>query len=335
MEKRFLIKNIGKYPDIKLATGLNLKTFSRTKRYVSVYGGSGVSTEDYAGSWFLINKNGTKQKAIFKTYNSWYADTFRTNRMFNELLCEQICKQIDLPCAKYESAHIKDQDGLVSYNILGENEKLVTFAQFLKNEPTEINLIEISNAIDEYIKKGYNIDKKQAILDLYKIIVFDNITMQTDRHSYNLCMVYNKQTKTYKVAPLFDNEFAFGTKQLLDLDEGFPYTIKQFEKECSMNQYLFSIDEFTGHQYMKIHKNMQNIVKYAKKSVVFMQILKETLEKIDVATAIQNLEMQGHVVNEDYKKMVTELVEYTKEMINDELKKPSTKQEIEQLQDLY
>lgn len=153
MERRYLIKNIGKYPDIKLATGLDLKTFSRTKRYISVYGGSGVSTEDYAGAWFLIDKNGTKQKAIFKTYNSWFAENLRTNRMFNELLCEQLCNQIDLPCAKYESAHIKDQDGLVSYNILGENERLVTFAQFLKYEPTEINLKEISTAIDERIKK--------------------------------------------------------------------------------------------------------------------------------------------------------------------------------------
>ena len=335
MKGRFLIKNIGKYSDIKLAKGLNLQTFSRTKRYISVYGGSGVSTEDYAGSWFLIDKNGTKQKALFKTFNSDYAEEYRTNRMFNELLCEQLCGQIGIPCAKYEPAHIKDQDGLVSYNILGENERLVTLDAFLKDSSYNVNLKQISEELDRYIKKGYKIDKKQVVLDFYKILVFDNITMQTDRHSWNLCFVYNKQTREYKVAPLFDNEFAFGTKQFLDLDRGFPYTIKQLEKECSMNQYVFSMEEFDGHQYMKVHKNMQTMVMYAKKYPEFKQILVDTLKNIDIEKAIETLEMQGHQVNDEYKKMVIELVEYTKDMIKDEFKKSSTKHEIEQLEQLY
>lgn len=336
MNRRFLIKNIGKYPNIKLATGLDLQTFSRTKRYVSVYGGTGVSTEDFGGSWFMIPKDGKKQKALFKTFNSDYAQSIRTNRMYNELLCQELCQQIGLPCAEYETAHIKNQDGLVSYSILGENERLVTLSVFTKNEDYDINLKDISKAIDGYIKKGYNIDKKQAILDFYKIIVFDNITMQTDRHGWNLCMIYNKQTKSYRVAPLFDNEFAFGSKELIYLDEGFPYTIKQLEKECSMNQYLFSIQEYYGNNdYMKIHKNMQVMVAYAKKYPAFMKILKQALKNIDVKKAIHTLEQKGHIVNPEYEKMVIEVVEYTKGMIKEEQLKTTFQPSNEDIQDLY
>ena len=336
MNRRFLIKNIGKYPDIKLATGLDLKTFSRTRRYISVYGGSGISTEDYGGSWFMIPKDGKKQKAIFKTFNSDYAEFIRTNRMYNELLCQELCEQIGLPCAEYETAHIKDQDGLVSYSILGENERLVTLSVFTKNDDYDINLKEISTAIDSYIKRGYKIDKKQVILDFYKIIVFDNITMQTDRHGWNLCMIYNKQTKSYRVAPLFDNEFAFGAKELLHLDRGFPYTIKQLEKECSMNQYLFSMQDYYGNnEYMKIHKNMQIMVAYAKKYPAFMEILKNTLKNLDVKKAIHNLEQKGHIVNPEYEKMVIEVVEYTKGMIKDEKQKIMPQINNEEIQDLY
>ena len=246
--------------------------------------------------------------------------------MYNELLCNELCSQIGMPCAEYESAHFEEDDGVVSYNIIKKGETLQSLDEFAYGTPDgEINLEALSVVFDEYIQDGYKINKKQAIIDLYRIAVFDYLTLQTDRNDGNINMVYNSKNKSYKVAPLFDNEFAFGTKQFLDLDRGFPYTIKQLEKECSMNQYVFSMEEFDGHQYMKVHKNMQTMVKYAKKDPEFKQILVDILKKIDVQKAIEKMESQGHQVNEEYKKMVIELVEYTKEMIKDEFKKSTTK----------
>ena len=46
-------------------------------------------------------------------------------------------------------------------------------------------------------------------MDIYRIAVFDTITMQTDRHINNIFFLIDKKTKEVKVAPLIDNEFAF------------------------------------------------------------------------------------------------------------------------------
>ena len=220
MEKKFIVKNVWKYNQIVLARGLNLMRFSTTKRAVVDENSTGVSTRDYGNVWFLIPKNGKKQKALFKSFSGKFANHVRNIRIYNELLCQELCKQLGISCAECERAEVKGRDGLVSYNIIGKNQRLISLFKFVARTKGEFSesLKDLSEVIDYYIGKGYYIDKKQMLVDLYKIIVFDALTFQTDRHSANVNLLYDKSSNSFRVAPLFDNEFAFGLMQLKKLD---------------------------------------------------------------------------------------------------------------------
>ena len=204
--KKGVLKNEYKYTEhLKLAKGLIIDQASTEHRdNLDV----GISSRNFGKNWYILPKG----KAIFKTYDSYKKfENIKQIRIINELLCYELAKQVNIPCAEYELATNNNVTGLVTYKITNDNEILVKGQDFLlfANGEAHNDMISYSRACKYYKELGFKIDRKKIMLDLYKIAVFDALTLQTDRHMNNICFIKNTKDDTIRVSPIIDNELAF------------------------------------------------------------------------------------------------------------------------------
>lgn len=331
MTNKYIVKNLSKYNNIKIALGLDLKEYSKQPR--SIRGEKiGISTMTYGKNWFITPKG----KAIFKSFDGQFGKEIKNVRIVNELLCNELCKQIGLSCAEYELATYGNANGVVSYDIAGEN-KLINLRQFLSvDKQAKPNLIDCAEVVDKYISAGVKMDKQQTIISLYKIILFDTLTLQTDRNARNINFVFNKKEKSMELAKLIDNEFAFCGERIVDWIEnnyGSLLTMHDITNEYSNLGKIFTFDGEYVNNSKQFKNNVHNLIVYAKKYPELQKILNNTLLKIDIKTALKKVEQMGVVINSDYKQYVEKLVNNVKNIIIEE-KNKDFKNEIEFLENI-
>lgn len=331
MEKGIL-KNLSKFNNIKLAKGVNIELYVTDDRKCGTRS-IGISSETYGDKWFFTPKG----KAIFKTYDSDYGKELRNIRMVNELLCKKLCDQIGLGCAEYELAFIQGQNGLLTYDI-SEKKKLLSLEEFMhikKNAP--INLFEVASVIDKYAQKGYIIDKKEVIKGLYKTILFDTLTLQTDRNVGNINFLYNSKTKTFSLAKLIDNEFAFCGEFFINEDDN--KRVCKYDMNDILNDYSYTAKIFTFNDSYcansrRFFNNVEYLVLYAKRYPTFNKLLKETMENINPEKAFSELEKSKIEINKEYKEFVCRLIYETKSIILNQKNKKVEKGELDDLENI-
>lgn len=313
-----ILKNADKFGVLKMASGLNLQEFKTSKRTPDK-NSSSTSIEKFEKVWFNL-PNG---KGIFKTFDSVYNKKIKDVRLINELLCQELLSFANIAHAKYEPAHLDEEYGLISYNVLKPKQKLVTLAQYLNfNRSLSSNLVDISIAFEHYEEKGYVIDKEQVILDLYKIIVFDILTFQTDRHSHNINFIFDDNNLEICVAPLIDNEYAFGIEQpyLIQKSSSFNELIQQTAESANRIKSLdIAYERYLDEKYKN---NIFNVCNLAKSNKQMMEFLTNALRTININKAIKNVEQQGFIISDEYKQYLAMLLSKTKAKIKYELSKP-------------
>lgn len=307
---RSILKNTQKYNDITLATGVFLDNTKTKIRFGTI----GVSTKTFGHKWFCLPKG----KALFKTYdgNNYYE--IRKNRIVNEFICRELCKQIGIKVPDIEPATYKNITGLISYDIEDKNKRLYSGEKLFK----KVNLYYGSNHINDYVSAlnklktlgGYNIDIKKEYYNLFKIAVFDTLTMQTDRHINNLYFLIDKKTKEVTVAPLIDNEFAFfgqGLKFIIangrtDVEkEMMPWFVK-FAK------YINVYDNNSPFEYNAPERYIASIA-YCDLSL--KEILKDILNKIEPHSAIENVRKMDFEIPKEYEAYICKIISTTKNEI--------------------
>lgn len=318
MEQKVILKNINKFDNLYLAKGIDLLKFRYFKRKDFSFG---ISTSKYSDKWFNLPKGA----AIFKTFDDNEFIESKNYRMINELVCNKLANQLNIPCAEYEPATYEEDTGLVTYNVAKHHEKLINSGELYRYNIKENSYEEFDNLIDYYKDRDiYNINKKQVMLDIYKIMVFDALTMQQDRHLYNIHFIIDKLDNSLKVAPLIDNEFAFSGK-----------TFNSFLKyEREMNQtYMVKTaykDAFTiaAKNYEKKFaldidyvKNVENLVKMAKDNEVRKKILLDYVNNFDINSAIFKVELMGNDIPSAYKQYMRDLVDISKTVFKKFIKK--------------
>ena len=333
MIKQGILKNVQKFNNIKLAKGVDLHLFATTNREVNRQS-VGISTESFGDKWFLTPKG----RAIFKTFDSKYADSIRNIRIINELVCKVLCDQIGLGCAEYDLAHIDDKDGLLTYDV-SEGKKIVNFSKFLSvGKNLRPNLFDCAVAIDKYLEKGYRINKKDIIVSMYKTILFDTLTLQTDRNIYNINFLYDSKKKEFTLAELIDNEFAFCGEMLpnwIKNDYVGEFVMHDIIYEYSMTGKILSFDYSYVASPTNLKRNVNNLVLYAKKHQALMRTLNVALNNIDINSAFDSIESKGLIVNKDYKRFVKMLVENSKQMIISEKNKKLTREELSDIEKIF
>lgn len=326
-----ILKNLNKYNNIKLVKGINLGTLETKPR--SLKGEKvGISTKSFGNRWFVTPKG----KAIFKSFDSEFGVDIKDIRIVNELLCKQLCNQINLDCAEYEIASINNLTGLLSYDIVGNN-RLINLSEFIKvDKNARPNLIDCANCIDIYKNNGVNINKKEVIINLYKIILFDTLTLQTDRNARNINFIYDKKSKTLTTAKLIDNEFAFCGERMVDWLEnnyGEMLSMRDVLYEYSNLGKIFTFDSDYILTSKQFKNNVENLIAYAKKYPDLQNVLDSTLNNLNVKDAFKKVEKTGIKINNDYKNYVLTLVENVKNELLQE--KQDSKLDIEFLENIY
>ncbi len=299
-----ILKNTEKYSDIKLAKGLLLDDAKTIKRA----GESGISTGKYGHRWFCLPKG----KAIFKTYDDIFCFDIRSNRIVNELICKELCNQVGIESPDVEPASKNGVEGVVSYNVAKNGKKLVNAIKL----GNMAHFYEFSNSIEDYAfmvdelcSYGYKIDKQKFVDDIYKICVFDFITLQTDRHEGNLFFIKHPKTKEITVAPLIDNEFAFCGKKLtsyilkkhIDVDKDIKEPYQRFAYHINVKSNFDASFDTSATEIVNLAKNDNN----------FDKILKNIVNKLDIKKAIENVEKIGYEISPEYKEYLAEITEYS------------------------
>lgn len=331
--KQGILKNVHKFNNIKLATGIDMTLYATQKRKVD-WSSVGISTVSYGNKWIVTPKG----RGLFKSYDSTYGAEIKNIRIVNELLCQELCHQVGIRCATYEPASLDGVQGLVTYDFAGKDKivPLYKFIQIVKG--TDCSLLDCVNAIDEYQFQGYDINKKQAVVDLYKLIVFDMLTLQTDRNENNVNFLFSKDG-TIKVADLIDNEFAFCGElimQWLNNNESEEFTMSDIISQYVLQSKMFMVD---GNGYVstsnRVSQNLEQITFYAKKHPALKKTLKYMLENIDTDKAFENIKAQGIEVNDEYQEYVHRIVDCTKNLILQYRHKRVPKEDLQDVENIY
>lgn len=161
---------------------------------------------------------------------------------YQELVFEELAKQVDFPTAHYDLVKRGDNKGVMSYNIIDQEENkglsMYSLADFMaeincKDQDFNYNITDGYSAVKNFCKK-MDIDKEQygkALVDFTKMQVLDLFLSSTDRHPGNISFLYGIDEKTkkpvFKFAPLYDNELSCGS----DLrEEDMEKSIEDFRK---------------------------------------------------------------------------------------------------------
>lgn len=314
-----IVKNFSKFNKIKLASGIDLSPLSTQARKTGKVGDVGISTKRFGSKWF-VTENG---RGLFKTYDGEYGKEIKKIRIVNEMLCYYLATQVGIDCAKYEPAHYKEKKGLISYDILKKDEKLVTLGHFLIDSGLRNNIPDILEALDDYEEKGFVFDRGKILEDVFKIAVFDIITMQTDRNSYNLNFIFTNGGEI-RVSPLFDNELAFDIDLIYDsidvLDSGRTFDIQKLEQTYA--NWAKTID-FLYHAPKNRKNNnedFENLCTMAKASDRLSTALSTIMKKLNISQAIKDVESLGYVINDSYKEYVKYIVKRGKQKISNAMK---------------
>lgn len=299
IEYKSIIKNLDKYGEITLARGIVMDNKDKTLRENAT---TGISTKQFGKYWYYLGEN----KVIFKSFECMQRT--RLNRIVNELLFYEISKQIGLDCAKCELATMNDITGIVSYSVLGKDERLIT-ASKLKMiagfDYFENSLSIYHSTLKALAQKGYVIDLQKETLNLFKLCLIDELLLHTDRHSGNINFIENTKTNEIRLAPIFDNEFAFCSFNLNIINSDFDTIdfelLKSFFND---SENIFSVKRI-DYAKPKYEQIKDDLISFANKNEDAKKILLDILDKIDIKSAIENVEKLGIQISTDYKDFIT------------------------------
>lgn len=325
-----MLKNVKKFNEIKLERGLVLNNSATKIREGEI----GISSEQYGDKWFMLPKG----KAIFKTYKSIIDDdlfkNIRNIRITNELLCQELAKQVGVLCAEYELATKKNITGLVTYDIAKPGEEIIDSYSFFYNikesdeskrvYKDDVTFQDYAEAIDIYKINGYKIDKQKTLKTLYKIILFDCLTVQSDRHSGNLFFLHDPIKQRVKLSPLMDNEFAFNTKnfdnfihQLTELKNN---TKNSFIESLNYLSDQINVQDVSFSMSPPFLQNAKEIVNIAVQNEEYARIFKRIIQAFNVKKAINNLKLKGVEISAQYENYILTAEKQVKSILKTFLK---------------
>ena len=180
-----------------LLRGLSmLVEYSNWQIYEGASEGSGRSDKIW-----LINPD-TKEIGLFK-----FPKTDKTTEYISEKLASELAGLIGLKCAKIELGKYNSRIGSMSYLINKKSEILIEGIYLInKKYPNYDPASMYDNVNEEY----YSIEMVLNSLDEYnlkneflKIVIFDFLIGNTDRHQNNWAVIRHKDT--FEMCPMYDN----------------------------------------------------------------------------------------------------------------------------------
>ena len=165
--------------------------------------GSGASSKR------LLVDSKTHQKGIFK-FPKQHVDGSNTNEYIAEKLAYELAEKLNIPCAKVDLGIFEGKLGSMSYLMLDPvKEDLVHGVDYIFKKHPNYNGDKFSDVITGEIYSVQMIldctNELNVVNDLFKIIIFDCLIGNSDRHHCNWGIIVNKKTYDVRVSPMYDN----------------------------------------------------------------------------------------------------------------------------------
>lgn len=274
----------------------------------------GINTRTYSDIEFVVDN----QKTIYKSYDGEACANLADFRALNEVVCYHIGRQIGIDCAKVEFARTEEYDfvtsnGTISYNTLKPNQILVD-TDFLCSATGKFashTLEDYEKVIEAYKKVAeIDIDTEKIKFDLFKICLFDYLTMQSDRHESNVTFALTvdmfDNPENLEVYPIIDNEYAFATFTLDDILFDLPKynvysksdVLKMYCQDCRRMTVKSKFAYENRKQIANNKHEILEIIKYADKNG-YMDFLKSAVEKYNVSRVLNKLEFNGVQISQN------------------------------------
>ena len=289
---------------------INLKEFRAKKRE----GQTGVSSYKLGSYWFDLPKG----LAIFKDFGAGSnSDALRQTYMSNELMVAELAEQIGLPHAEYEPARIGNVVGLVSYDALrGAKISSVDIKNVFQVNQTAI--------LNRQLRESLDIE--QINESMFKMSILDILTLQADRNDGSFKYVIDEQTGKITMSALWDNERAFfenftmrtgGEINFEDNLEEMQRIISNEEQRTSAadNNYCLIFNAYG------LNERIKECIVFAKSNVKLIQILIDTINKIDIQSANEILKTKGITLNQGYLSNIGYIINQIKSKFIEEIEK--------------
>ena len=312
-----LIKNKKRYKLVKRPRGLNLENYETLRREGQI----GISTEVFGEKWFVTPHG----KALFKDYVVGNNDM----QIINELLYDELAKQVGLPVAQYLPASLNTNKnkivyGLASIDVQKKNEKIIPGTEILRYKLFSQNTFEdYMDTIERFgNRNGYVVNTKEIGNTLFKMMVLDALTFMEDRHTSNVAFIKNDVDKYLTASPVIDNEMCFGGRYLwfykyylVNVDWNRFITAHGREMKMFVNETAHQADN--KNRYVE---NVKEIIKLAQKIPGASKFLDSALEKFDINLALNNVKEMGYEITPEYEKFVKELSGLSKSVFKNYIK---------------
>lgn len=186
----------------------------------------------------------------------------------------------------------------------------------LKHKTSELIALEFSdggeyiNSAEDVLKqmkiyaKNHNLwlDEKDLDFKLKRMIILDYFFVQKDRHMSNIEFIIDKNTIT--LAPLFDNELAFGMENKVFLQETLASPQKRFRIKTGLTTAGGSVDSYKTSRLFKnggiVAVDILDEIKHDKR----LKALVDKCLKLDIDEQIQNFDRDVRKLTVNQKKYI-------------------------------
>lgn len=202
------------------------------KDYYNYDNNNDITNQDFVE----IEFNGQREKFWFYLDDRKYLFKKRGNKsddIYAEVIADEIAKTLSIDSANYTLGTFNNESGVITESFIKQDERLILGVEIISEVLNKygLNNVEflkkygIDNlGVKDAHNKLNNLEDIWSILDLYfldktnkqelvkmtmdgliKVLLFDMLTLQGDRHIRNWGIIANEKEGTYRFAPLFDN----------------------------------------------------------------------------------------------------------------------------------
>lgn len=162
-----------------------------------------------ASSKRLLVEPKTLTKGIFK-FPKQHVDGSCTNEYIAEKIAYELAEKLGIPCAKVDLGIYEGKIGSISYIMLDPTkEDLIHGVDYILKKHPNYNGDKFADVITGEIYSIQMmldcISELNIVTDILKIVVFDCLIGNSDRHHCNWGIIVNKETYEARVAPIYDN----------------------------------------------------------------------------------------------------------------------------------
>ena len=275
--------------------------------------------------------NGQREKFWFYFDNKKYLFKKRGNKsddIYAEVIADEIAKTLEIDSANYTLGLFNNEDGVITESFIKENERLILGVEIMSEVLNKYGL----NNIDFLKKYGIdnlgvkdahnklnNLEDIWSILDLYfidnenkqelvkmtmdgliKLLLFDMLTLQGDRHIRNWGIIANEKEETYRFFPLFDNSNICGLNRS-NSKLAFSGMINSLKKSNSIEKNI------------KTSEQLQQLLYHSK---LLFSVSDNDIINIERKKRKDNLDVLDYFISVSDSKSIELLDNYTNKLVN-------------------